>query len=121
MASTIGHDSHNITVLGVSDEDMMLAVKTIAKQQGGIAVVADGKVLETLILDFAGLMSGKSAETVSDSFSNLLKAAKKLGVQVDDPFMFMSFLALPVIPHLKISDLGLVDVDNFCHVDLWVS
>lgn len=121
LASTIGHDSHNITVLGVNDGDMMLAVKTIVKQQGGIAVVADGKVLETLTLDFAGLMSGENAETVAGSFSNLLKAAKKLGVQVDDPFMFMSFLALPVIPHLKISDLGLIDVDNFCRVDLWVS
>ncbi len=121
LASTIGHDSHNITVLGVNDDDMILAVQTIAKQQGGIAVVADGKVLETLVLDFAGLMSGEGAESVAKSFSNLLKAAKKLGVQVDDPFMFMSFLALPVIPHLKISDLGLVDVDNFCHIDLWIS
>jgi len=120
LASTIGHDSHNITVLGVSDDDMMLAVKTIAKQQGGIAVVADGKVLATLVLDFAGLMSGADAVTVADSFSVLLKEAKKLGVQVDDPFMFMSFLALPVIPHLKISDLGLVDVDNFCKIDLWI-
>ncbi len=120
LASTIGHDSHNITVLGVNDDDMLLAVKTIAKQQGGIAVVADGKVLATLILDVAGLMSGADAENVADAFSNLLKAAKHLGVELSDPFMFMSFLALPVIPHLKISDLGLIDVDNFCHIDLWV-
>ncbi len=120
LASTIGHDSHNITVLGVNDEDMLLAVKTITKQQGGIAVVADGKVLATLILDVAGLMSGADAESVARSFSELLEAAKRLGVQVDDPFMYMSFLALPVIPHLKITDLGLVDVDKFSHVDLWV-
>lgn len=121
LASTIGHDSHNITVVGVSDDDMLLAVKTIVTQQGGIAVVADGKVLATLTLDVAGLMSGMDAESVAIAFSNLLKTVHKLGVLVSDPFMFMSFLPLPVIPHLKITDLGLVDVDKFCHVDLWVS
>jgi adenine deaminase len=120
LASTIGHDSHNITVIGVNDNDMMLAVQTIVNQQGGIAVVADGVVEASLTLDVAGLMSSKDAVYVADAFADLLKAAKILGVQVEDPFMFMSFLALPVIPHLKITDLGLVDVDTFSLVELWV-
>jgi adenine deaminase len=120
LASTVGHDSHNITVLGANDDDMLLAVKTITEQQGGIAVVADGKILATLVLDVAGLMSGADAESVANSFSELLTAANTLDVQVNDPFMFMSFLALPVIPHLKITDLGLVDVDSFSLVDLWL-
>ena len=120
IASTIGHDSHNITVIGVDDDDMMLAVQTIVDQQGGIAVVANGIILATLTLEVAGLMSCEDAVSVADAFAELLKAAKKLGVQIDDPFMFMSFLALPVIPHLKITDLGLVDVDKFSLVELWV-
>jgi len=120
LASTIGHDSHNITVVGVDDDDMMLAVQTIVNQQGGIAVVEDGVILATLTLEVAGLMSCEDAGSVADAFAELLKAAQKLGVQVEDPFMFMSFLALPVIPHLKITDLGLVDVDTFSLVPLWV-
>lgn len=119
LASTIGHDSHNITVIGVNDDDMTLAVQTIAHQGGGIAVVEGGEVLASLRLDVAGLMSTEDAATVAAGFSGLLKAARECGVQVEDPFMFMSFLALPVIPHLKITDRGLVDVDRFCHVGLW--
>ncbi len=120
LASTVGHDSHNITVVGASDEDMLLAVQTIIDQGGGLAVVADGKVRASLILDVAGLMSTKDAETVALNFADLLRAVDGLGAQVPDPFMFMSFLVLPVIPHLKITDLGLVDVDAFSHVSLWV-
>lgn len=119
LASTVGHDSHNITVVGASDEDMFLAVQTIIKQGGGLAVVADGEVKASLVLDVAGLMSTGDAKTVAVNFAELLKNVSKLGVQVADPFMFMSFLALPVIPHLKITDLGLVDVDTFSHVSLW--
>lgn len=120
LASTVGHDSHNITVIGASDTDMFLAVQTIIKQGGGLAVVADGEVKASLILDVAGLMSTGDAKTVALNFSELLEAVRVLGIQLPDPFMFMSFLALPVIPHLKITDLGLVDVDRFCHVSLWV-
>ncbi|RUM41274.1 MAG: hypothetical protein DSY80_09130 [Desulfocapsa sp.] len=120
LASTIGHDSHNIMVLGVSDDDMQQAVEVIAEQQGGIAVVADGKLLANLNLEVGGLMSERDAEFVADSFSKLLEAAHACGVLIEDPFMFMSFLALPVIPHLKITDLGLVDVDIFSHVGLWI-
>lgn len=120
LASTVGHDSHNITVIGANDADMFLAVQTIIKQGGGLAVVADGEVKANLVLDVAGLMSTKDAKAVALRFSELLKAVHDLGVQVPDPFMFMSFLALPVIPHLKITDLGLIDVDSFSPVSLWV-
>jgi len=120
LASSIGHDSHNITVLGVNDDDMKLAVQSVVEQGGGLAVVAEGKIIKSLQLEIAGLMSTSPAEAVAADFSDLLQAAKELGVQVDDPFMYMSFLALPVIPYLKMTDLGLVDVEKFEHVNLWV-
>ena len=120
LASTVGHDSHNITVVGVNDDDMTLAVQTIKQQGGGLAVVCNGKVTASLVLDVAGLMSTADAKVLADNFSDLLQAAALLDVQLEDPFMLMSFMALPVIPHLKMTDLGLVDVDNFCHIGLWV-
>jgi len=120
MASTVGHDSHNITVIGCNDRDMECVVKALIKQGGGLAIVNEGKLLASLVLDVAGLMSTASAEEVVEKFSEVLKVAGKQGVQVDDPFMLMSFLALPVIPHLKMTDLGLVDVDKFCQTSLWV-
>ncbi len=120
LASTVGHDSHNITVVGVDDQDMTLAVETIVRQGGGLAVVEGGRVLASLSLNVAGLMSTAEAQEVADDFSSLLASAAELGVLVKDPFMLMSFLALPVIPHLKMTDLGLVDVDTFQHVGLWV-
>lgn len=119
FASTVGHDSHNITVVGMNDEDMKLVVQTIVKQGGGLAVACDGKILESLVLEVGGLMSTANAQVVADDFNKLLLAVKQLAVNMEDPFMLMSFLALPVIPHLKMTDLGLVDVDKFCHVGLW--
>lgn len=120
IASTVGHDSHNITVVGCNDQDMKLVVEALIKQGGGLAIVCDGKVEASLVLDVAGLMSTAEAAEVAEKFSDLLKVTAKLGVQVPDPFMLMSFLSLPVIPHLKMTDLGLVDVDSFCHTDLWI-
>ncbi len=120
LASTVGHDSHNITVVGANDNDMTLVVQTIIKQGGGLAVACNGKVTASLVLDVAGLMSTADAKVLAENFYDLLQAAALLGVQIEDPFMLMSFMALPVIPHLKMTDLGLVDVDNFCHTGLWV-
>ncbi len=120
LASTVGHDSHNIMVLGVDDRDMLLAVNALVKQGGGLSVAADGEIKATLTLDVAGLMATAKAQDVADRFSGVLNAAAKLGVHMKDPFMVMSFLALPVIPHLKMTDTGLVDVDKFSHVGLWV-
>ena len=120
IASTVGHDSHNIIVVGCNDLDMELAVQALVTQGGGLVIVCDAKVEASLVLDVAGLMSTADAAEVAENFSGILKVAKRLGVQVSDPFMLMSFLALPVIPHLKITDLGLVDVDQFSLVSLWV-
>ncbi|MCF8055578.1 MAG: adenine deaminase [Desulfocapsa sp.] len=119
IASTVGHDSHNIIVLGVDDQDMLLAVEELVKQEGGLSVVADGEVKATLTLDVAGLMATAEAREVASKFTDVLHAAGEIGVQMRDPFMVMSFLALPVMPHLKMTDIGLVDVDQFSPVGLW--
>ena len=114
IGSTVGHDSHNITVVGVDDADMALAVNHLREIGGGFVVVRDGKVLAELALPIAGLMSDQSFETVRDRLMPLRAAAKSLGTVLPEPFLQVAFLPLPVIPHLKISDRGLVDVDRFC-------
>ncbi|HNW59490.1 MAG TPA: adenine deaminase [bacterium] len=119
IASSIGHDSHNIIVIGVSDRDIMKAVTTINKMGGGIAIVEDGAVVESLELPIAGLMSDKPIEFVSSRTRDLITACRKLGITLDDPLMTLSFMALPVIPRLKLTDRGLVDVEKFAHVDLF--
>lgn len=120
IASSIGHDSHNIIVIGVDDKDIMKAVVKINKMGGGIAVVNDETVLEALELPIAGLMSNKPLEYVSTRMKELIQATRSLGVKLEDPLMTLSFMALPVIPQLKLTDLGLVDVSKFEHVDLFV-
>jgi adenine deaminase len=119
LAGSIAHDSHNIIVVGMSDADMLLAVETVAKAGGGLAVVANNHVLSLLELGVAGLMSTSPVKTVNDQFENLLHAAQKTGVYEENPFMLLSFLALPVIPHLKITDYGLIDVDAFRTIGIW--
>jgi adenine deaminase len=119
LASSVAHDSHNIVVVGVSDEDMMKAVKEIEAMKGGLVAVADGQVLARLPLPVAGLMSEKSAYEVQAELEELLKASKMLGCTLEEPFMALSFLALPVIPELKLTDKGLVDVTEFRFVDLF--
>ncbi len=120
LAGSIAHDSHNIIVVGMSDSDMLLAVETVAGAGGGLVVVADNHVLSLLELGVAGLMSTSPVKMVHDQFANLLQSAQKLGVYEQNPFMLLSFLALPVIPHLKITDSGLVDVDAFKTIGLWI-
>jgi adenine deaminase len=119
LAGSIAHDSHNIIAVGMSDEDMELAVRSVAKAGGGLAVVADNRVLALLQLDVAGLMSTRSLAEVNNGLAELLAATRTLGINGENPFMVMSFLALPVIPHLKITDCGLIDVDAFKAVRLW--
>ncbi len=121
IASSIGHDSHNIIVVGVNDDDVLKAVTTINKMGGGIAVVNDGKVIESLELPIAGLMSNKPLEFVSTRMKSLIEAARTLGTTLEDPLMTLSFMALPVIPRLKLTDMGLVDVEKFERVDLFIS
>lgn len=119
IASSVAHDSHNIVVVGVSDEDMMRAVKEIEAMKGGLVAVADGQVLARLPLPIAGLMSEKSAYEVEAELEELLRATKTLGCVLEEPFMALSFLALPVIPELKLTDKGLVDVTEFRFVNLF--
>ncbi|RQW05318.1 adenine deaminase, partial [candidate division KSB1 bacterium] len=120
IASTIAHDSHNIIVVGVRDADIIKAVTAVNKMGGGIAVVDDEHLLATLELPIAGLMSDQSLEVVSAHMGALVRAAHSLGVTLKDPIMTLSFMALPVIPSLKLTDLGLVDVARFEHVDLFL-
>ena len=120
IASTVGHDAHNIAVVGDNDKDMFIAMQTLQATGGGQCVVANGNVLSILPLPIAGLMSDAPPSEVIKQQSQVLKAIASLGCPLDDPFMPLSFLPLSVIPKLKLSDLGLVDVDLFAIVPLEV-
>jgi adenine deaminase len=120
IASSVAHDSHNIIVAGTNDDDMNVAIRTLVKMGGGLAAVYDKKVCAELALPIAGLMSLEPIPAVRDRIEHLIRAARELGTTLDDPFMTLSFLALPVIPELKITDKGLVDVARFRIVSLFV-
>ena len=113
IASTVCHDHHNIAVVGTSDSDMALACNRLGEIEGGFVVAAGGRVLAEIALPIAGLMSLKPFEAVREELSALRAAARSLGVTLEEPFLQLAFLALPVIPHLKITDRGMVDVDRF--------
>jgi adenine deaminase len=113
IASSVGHDSHNLCVVGVDEADMAAAVNRLRETEGGFAVASDGAVVAELPLPVAGLMSVTSFEAVREALIPLRAAAKGLGVTLPEPFLQVAFLPLPVIPHLKITDKGLVDVDEF--------
>ena len=116
IASSVGHDSHNITVVGVDDADMAAAVNRVIALQGGFVVAAGGEVRAELALPVAGLMSLSRSRRCASSCIALRAAATALGCTLPEPFLQVAFLPLPVIPHLKITDLGLFDVDRF---QLW--
>ncbi len=113
IASTVCHDHHNIAVVGADYEDMALAANRLSDIEGGFVVVEGGKVLAEMPLPVAGLMSLKSFEQVEAELRSLRAAARSLGVTLEEPFLQLAFLALPVIPALKITDRGLVDVNRF--------
>jgi len=113
IASSVGHDSHNLCVVGTNETDMAAAVNRLREIEGGFAVAEGGRVVAELPLPVAGLMSAGAFEEVHDRLVPLRKAAKSLGVTLAEPFLQVAFLPLPVIPHLKITDRGLVDVDKF--------
>ena len=113
LASSIAHDSHNIVAVGSSDEDILVAVREVERLGGGLVVAAGGKVLDSLGLPVAGLLSDKPLETVVAELEKLERLAKDLGATLPAPFATLSFLALPVIPELRLTDLGLVDVNEF--------
>ena len=116
IASSVGHDSHNITVVGVEESDMAAAVNRIIEMQGGFVVAAGGAVRAELALPVAGLMSLEPFETVREALLQLRAAAREIGCALPEPFLQVAFLPLPVIPHLKITDYGPFDVDRFCLV-----
>jgi adenine deaminase len=119
IGSSVAHDSHNIVLVGTNDADMLKAVEVIHAMRGGLVAVLEGKVLASLSLPIAGLMSEASVAQVDLQLAALLRAAKNLGCKIPDPFMTLSFLSLPVIPELKITDRGLVDVNQFKFVSLF--
>ncbi len=119
IASSIAHDSHNIVVVGTNDDDMYTAAVKIVKLQGGLVVVEGGQVIEELPLPIAGLMTGKKLEEVEAKIQALNLACQGLGATVKEPFMVLSFLALPVIPEIRVSDKGIIDVVKFQLVPLF--
>jgi adenine deaminase len=113
IASSIGHDSHNLCVVGTNDADMAVAVNRLIAMQGGFAVAAGGEVRAEIALPIAGLMSTLTFEELHAALLPLRAAAQAIGVTLKEPFLQAAFLPLPVIPHLKITDFGLFDVDRF--------
>jgi adenine deaminase len=118
LATSVTHDSHNIAVVGVGDEEMLAAVLAVERMGGGLAVVANNRVLAELPLYVAGLLSEMHMQDVANSINNCIERAHEIGCDLIDPFMTLSFLCLPVIPELKLTDLGLVDVTQFQFVPL---
>jgi adenine deaminase len=116
IASSVAHDSHNIVAVGVDDESICRAVNLVIEQQGGVSAVDNGKE-KVLALPVAGLMSNEDGYTIAEAYTAIDAMAKKLGSKLSAPFMTLSFMALLVIPHLKLSDLGLFDGDQFCFVE----
>jgi adenine deaminase len=113
LASSVAHDSHNIVAVGTNDNDLYTAIKAVEALGGGLAVAADGKVLSALPLPIAGLLSDQPLDKVVKRLEEVEKSAAKLGSKLAAPFATLSFLALPVIPELRLTDKGLVDVLQF--------
>lgn len=118
LASSVAHDSHNLMVIGTNAADMELAANTLIAKGGGFVVVNNGKVEALVELPLAGLLSLQSAEEIKAGIERLKVAFKKLNVKIEEPFIQMAFLALPVIPTLKLTDRGLVDVTQFAFIPL---
>ena len=120
VALSIAHDSHNIIVVGTTDEDMAFAVEKLIEQEGGIVLVDGGSIIESLPMPIAGLMSDKSGPWVDQKLTSIHHAAvNSLGIKNDlEPVMTLCFMALPVIPELKLTDMGLFDVNKFSFIDI---
>lgn len=125
IASSVAHDSHNLMIIGADAQSMALAANTLIEQGGGFCAVdrvddSEGVVLANLPLPIAGLLSLESADTIAATITRLKAACRSLGITLDEPFLQLAFLALPVIPTLKLTDRGLVDVTKFAFTDLEV-
>ena len=122
IASSVAHDSHNIVVAGMNDIDMLIAARYISLIGGGLVVADNEKIAASLLLPIAGLMSNQPIASVISDLKAVNEACSKMGNNViKDPFMLLSFLSLPVIPSLKLTDKGLVDVDKFQFTSLWAA
>lgn len=119
IAASVAHDSHNIIAAGADDRDMKSALQRVVEMKGGFAVACEGKILASLALPIAGLMSPEPLSVIREGMDEVLRAARTLGGSLHDPFMTLGFMALPVIPELKITDKGLVDVKKFEIVPLF--
>jgi len=119
IGSSVAHDSHNLIIAGTNDDDMITAARAIAAMQGGLVAVNKGEVLARVPLPIAGLMSDQPLERVREQLDDLTQAARDLGSDLHAPFMALAFLALPVIPELRLTDRGLVDVNKFDFVPVF--
>jgi adenine deaminase len=113
LAASVGHDSHNLIVVGSSPDEMRVALASLVESGGGYVAVQSGKVLAKLALPFGGLMTAAPAATVSAELKRLREASRALGCELPEPFLQLAFLSLPVIPSLKLTDRGLFDVNAF--------
>ncbi len=119
IATTIAHDSHNLIIAGSNDADMVLAANTIKQMQGGLVVIKHGQIVASLELPIAGLISDRPYQEVNESLNDLHLSLEKVGANIHfNPFLTLSFLALPVIPELKLTDKGLFKVSKFKHIDI---
>jgi adenine deaminase len=120
LASSVAHDSHNVIAVGVKDEEICKAVEEVGHMGGGMAAVCEDRALARVSLKVAGLMTDETLELLVPRLLELKEAVAGLGCSLEEPFMALSFLALPVIPELKLTDRGLVDVNRFEIVPLFV-
>ncbi|MGL4207933.1 MAG: adenine deaminase C-terminal domain-containing protein, partial [Candidatus Adiutrix sp.] len=119
LASTVAHDSHNLVVVGACDKDMLAAVEEIKRIGGGLAVAQNGRIIDSLPLPLGGILSDRPMDEIGQKLKSMQKAAKSLGLgDGNDPFMTLAFMSLPVIPKLKLTANGLVDVEKFKIVPL---
>ncbi|MGZ9585720.1 adenine deaminase [Paenibacillus marinisediminis] len=119
IASTVAHDSHNLVVTGTNDADMLIAIEALRESGGGLTVVKDGRVLACLELPLAGLLATTRYETVLEQLATLHQALHEVGASTEfHPFVTLSFLCLPVIPELKLTDMGLFHFGDFTHMDV---
>jgi adenine deaminase len=119
LATTVAHDSHNIIVTGTNDSDMLIAIQAVQEMKGGMVVVKEGKILASLALPIAGLMADRKSTTILSELGSLHEALQEVGASRSfNPFLTLSFLALPVIPNLKLTDMGLFDVKRFEHIKI---
>jgi adenine deaminase len=113
IASSVGHDSHNLIVVGSNTRDMQVALASLIESGGGFSVVKDGQVASLLALPFGGLMTPEQPKKIEKSLVDLRRASRSIGCELEEPFLQLAFLSLPVIPSLKLTDKGLVDVNQF--------